>query len=475
MARFDGFVLFAEMRTGSNALEEAINLYAGLSCHGEVFNPAFIGHQGQDRLLGITTSEREADPLALLDAVLGSGGLAGFRFFHDHDPRILERILPNPRIAKIILSRNPLDAFVSRKIAEATGQWKLTDAKDRKRARIDFDPVEYQAVAAQHAAFQARLRRGLQETGQAAFHIDHSEISDVAVLNGLARYLGSDATLDRVRLKLKRQNPEPLAEKVTNPEALEAVAGTDEAIATVAEPARGANVRTWVAGAEAPLLFMPLKGGPTARVEAWLAAVDGVAPDQLTRNFMQKTLKQWKNHNKDGRSFTVVCHPVERAHRVFCTHILGTGPGAFLEIREALRTRYEVPLPASEPGVGWSASDHRAAFLGFLRFAKASNAGQTSLRSDPAWASQAVLLAGTAHVLVPDAVLRDGALDTALPALSAELGLAAAPVGASDDPSPIPLAAIYNDEVEEAVRSLHNRDFMAFGFRRWQPPPSPGS
>ena len=37
MARFDLFVLLAGMRTGSNALEEALNLYPGLACYGEAF------------------------------------------------------------------------------------------------------------------------------------------------------------------------------------------------------------------------------------------------------------------------------------------------------------------------------------------------------------------------------------------------------------------------------------------------------
>ncbi len=54
MSRFDYFVVFAEMRTGSNFLESNINAFDGLVCHGEAFNPMFVGYPGLTDLLGVT-------------------------------------------------------------------------------------------------------------------------------------------------------------------------------------------------------------------------------------------------------------------------------------------------------------------------------------------------------------------------------------------------------------------------------------
>ena len=45
-----------------------------------------------------------------------SDGIGGFRFFHDHDPAVLDAVLLDPKIAKIHLTRNPLDAYVSLKV-----------------------------------------------------------------------------------------------------------------------------------------------------------------------------------------------------------------------------------------------------------------------------------------------------------------------------------------------------------------------
>jgi hypothetical protein len=464
MPRFDLFVVLAGMRTGSNALEEAINLYPGLRCHGEAFNPGFIGHQGETELFGLDLAAREADPMALLRAMQArTDGLAGFRFFHDHDPRVLAAVLPDPRVAKIVLTRAPLESYVSLKIARRTGQWKLTDAKDRKTAKARFDAAEFEAFRAEQEGFRARIRRALQETGQAPFQIDHSEIGEGAVLDGLARFLGVTRRRERPGGRLKRQNPEPLERKVENPEDMAAALGRSPEPNAPAEPARGPGPRRWVAASRAPLLYLPFPGGPAARVEAWLSAFGGGLEGEFTR----KTLRQWKNRNKDARAFAVVTHPVLRAHRVFCRRILPAGPGPLAAARSAMRRHYGVPLPEGDPGPDWDARAHRAAFLGMLRVAAATNAGQTGLRADPVWASQHALLAGAADLAMPDMVLRESALEEGLAEIARQVGRAAPALPPAGPDGPVGLADIYDDAVEQAVRELHNRDYMAFGFRRW--------
>ena len=125
---FEYFVLFAEMRTGSNFLEVNLNEIDGLFCHGEAFNPAFICYPNRADIMGITEDMRDDDLFRLLTKIKEfSQGMGGFRFFYDHDQRIIDQVLNDPKCAKIVLTRNPVDSYVSWKIAQATGQWKLTD------------------------------------------------------------------------------------------------------------------------------------------------------------------------------------------------------------------------------------------------------------------------------------------------------------------------------------------------------------
>ena len=122
MSKFDYFIVFAEMRTGSNFLEANLNAFDGIECHGEAFNPHFIGYPNKDNILGVSQAQRDANANHLIDTIKAhSDGLGGFRYFHDHDPRVLDIALSDPRCAKIVLTRNPVDSYVSWKIAHQIG------------------------------------------------------------------------------------------------------------------------------------------------------------------------------------------------------------------------------------------------------------------------------------------------------------------------------------------------------------------
>lgn len=100
MAEFDYFVVFAEMRTGSNFLETNLNAFDGVSCHGEAFNPFFIGYPNRDNILGVTQQARDAKPELLLREIRNTPDLSGFRYFHDHDPRVFDDIVPGFQMRK---------------------------------------------------------------------------------------------------------------------------------------------------------------------------------------------------------------------------------------------------------------------------------------------------------------------------------------------------------------------------------------
>ncbi len=456
--------MFAEMRTGSNFLEANLNSMAGVTCHGEVFNPHFIGKKDQTSLLGFSLADREADPLALIRALRAqTDGLAGFRYFHDHDPRVLQPVLEDPRCAKIILTRNPLESYVSLKIAQETNQWKLTSAKNLKTAQVRFDAAEFEAHVSALQAFQMVLMHGLQVTGQTAFYIDYDDINDLDVLNGLAAFLGVKglASLDD---SLKKQNPEEIAQKLVNPDemarALSRLDRFNLARTPNFEPRRPPMVPQFLAARQTGLLYMPVKGGPVAQVSGWLAGFGGVEGD-----FSQKTLRQWKRAHPGHRSFTVLRHPVARAHDAFCASILS---GHLAAIRDQVVKAHKLDLP--EPGKDYpDAAAHRAGFIGFLHWVKLNLSGQTGARVDAHWASQTAILQGFAAFQGPDVVLREDRLSEGLAFLAAEVGQTAPALPTEAHQTFSRLGAIYDAQVEAATREAYARDYVAFGFADWRP------
>ncbi|MFY0659528.1 MAG: sulfotransferase family 2 domain-containing protein [Shimia sp.] len=470
---FDYFVVFAEMRTGSNFLEANINEFEGLSCLGEVFNPHFIGYPNKDDSLGVTLEQRTDDPQVMIDAVKSNEVLSGFRYFHDHEPRVLNTMLEDPRCAKIVLTRNPLDSYVSWKIAQETGQWKLTDVRRRRDSTVKFDGLEFRRHVEDLQDFQVSLMRALQLSGQTAFYVAYEDLQDIQVMNGLARFLGHEEELEGLNQKLKRQNPSPLSEKVSNfGEVTLALADLDRFNLNRTpnfEPRRGAAVPSYVACAAAPLLYLPIRSGPQDVVTQWMAKLDRIETDGLIRNFSQKSLRQWKKAHKGHRSFTVIRHPVVRAHAAFCECILAAESGVYKQIRKTLRRVYKMPLPKDPPGAGYTAEEHRAGFVAFLGFVRANLAGQTSLRQDAHWVSQATAMQGFGDLALPDMIVREDEMMSYLPALAMQVGRVDAPDPEGVDPGhPVALADIYDAEIEKLCEDIYKRDYIAFGFESWK-------
>jgi LPS sulfotransferase NodH len=474
MAQFDYFVVFAEMRTGSNFLETNLNAFDGLACHGEAFNPHFIGYPKTADILGVTQTARDDDPKTLLRAIKKCPELGGFRYFHDHDPRVFDHIIDDPKCAKIVLTRNPVDSYVSWKIAQSTGQWKLTDAKARKGAKAQFDADEFAAHLSALQAFQVTLLNRLQVSGQTAFHVAYEDLQSVDVMNGLAAWLGIEARLDGLDTSLKVQNPSALSDKVSNfGQMQQALAGVDHFNLTRTpnfEPRRGAAVPTYIACTHAPLVYLPIRGGGDDPVQGWLKAIDRRHSARPETKLSQNDLRDWMRAHPRHRSFTVLRHPLERAHAVFCHRILNIGQGGYGGIRTTLTKRYNVPLPADPDDASYGKVEHRAAFAKFLEFLKPNLAGQTAIRVDRDWASQTKTIEGFAEFILPDRLIRSDTLSQELADLAAAVGLENTPdVPAPDPHGRFALSDIYDAEIERLAQAAYARDYLMFGFGAWVP------
>jgi LPS sulfotransferase NodH len=468
--RFDYFAIVAGMRTGSNLLEELLAAHPQISCHGELFNPHFVGAPGQEDALGISRRARDEDPTRLLSAVsVAAARISGFRIFDGHDERAIETVLANPRCAKIVLTRNPADSYISLKIARQTGQWWLGDLGSARRAKVRFDAEEFAVFLDGISAFRHRVRRALQRTGQGAFQIDYDDLGEAEVISGLYAYLGVDPLPRPQRTRSKAQNPDPLVSKVTNPQAMRVALSRLDPFQTDRIPdfevPRGAGAATYRVAARAPVMFQPVGLVAREEVDGWLAAISGgEAPSQGLR---QQPLRAWMRRNPGHRRIAVVAHPAVRLHDAFARVILPTGLPDYEELRDILVRRHRVPLPDDPSDSGYDAEAHKAAFVAFLGFVRGNLGGQTGLRPDPAWASQTTLLQAISRFAPPDIVIRREALAQALDRLSDDLALPrAAPGVASGGAAPVPLSAILDDDMREAVAAAYRRDFLTLGYSR---------
>ncbi|MGV6803213.1 MAG: nodulation protein NodH [Ruegeria sp.] len=472
---FDYFIVLAGMRTGSNLLEAGLNALDGVTCHGEAFNPHFIGYPKNTEVLGFDMEARDANPDGLITAMRDApDGLHGFRFFHSHDPRALALALDDPRCAKIILNRNPLDSYISLKIARETQQWKLTNVKQRRSATVSFNSEEFREYLEQQQGFQLTLLRQLQKTGQSAFHIGYDDLQHLETLNGLAAWLGVHARLDKVTSDLKPQNPAPALSKVNNPEDMEtALSGFDGFNLHRTpnfEPRRGPAVSHYVVAPHTPLMFLPVRGGPENTVRQWMAKLDATDTSELITERSHKQVRMWMKARPGHRKFTVLRHPLARAHSVFCDRILGTGPGTYAGIRNKLRNQFKLPIPGQIRDQNYSRDQHYEAFSAFLAFLQLNLRGQTPIRVDGSWSTQTQILEGIASFALPDLILREDEILTALPSLAKSFGHESPPTPEPPKPDvPFTLSQIYDADLEALAAETYQRDYLQYGFEDWIP------
>ncbi len=460
MSEVNSFVIFAEMRTGSNLLEATLNKIKRVTCFGEAFNPYMLGWPDTDQIRGVTQAERDADPARLLDAITArEDHLSGFRYFHDHDPRVLDAIMANRRCAKIVLTRNPVDSYVSTELARATNQWKLNQTETPIPAAITYDGPAFRQTLSGIQDFQARILRGLQISGQTAFWLNYDDLRDAEVMTGLLHWLGR-SDLERVEPASDQvpQNPREMSEKVTNIAEMQAdLAAMDpfqlSRIPTF-EPTRGPAVPSFIAAdAGGGLLYLPVRGGPQDAVTGWLKSTGA----KLERDFTQNSLRGWLREHPQHRSFTVLRHPLRRAWSAFA-HLLGAAPA---ELRQQLRETQRVALPEDAALFAMSPEDQARAFADFLAFLKRNLNGQTGLQVLPIWATQTEVLAGFSRFISPDMILREDSLprDLSWLAESAALPAPAAP------PAPEPMPDFLSEKsLQQAARAAYLRDYVQFGF-----------
>jgi hypothetical protein len=334
----------------------------------------------------------------------------------------------------------------------------------QRSAKVRFEAQEFADYLQNLQRVQTRTLHRLQVTGQGAFFIHYDDLTDLAVINGLLAWLGVEGRLRELPRDLKKQNPGTIAEKLENPQdlapGLARIDRFDFSRTPNFEPRRRPTPGLCLAPPRAPVLFMPVRGAPEWELHAWLAALDGVAPEALLRDFDHDRLRDWRQAHPLRRSFTVLRHPLRRAHQAFVRKVLG---GEFRQVREHLSRLYGITLEGDATGLDRTA--HRDAFLAWLRFCAASLSGQTGLQPWPLWATQAALIDSFTEFGHPDLILREDRLAPGLAHLCDELGLAcpSAPVPEST-PGPVALDDIIDDEIVAACRRAYGRDYEQFGF-----------
>lgn len=225
------FILLGSQRTGSNLLVNYLNQYDDIFCNGEFFNPAFTGiNKSTIDYIGLTredVKQREKDRFYYLEKVFNHPGkeICGFVFFPGHGDDIFRNIMKNSNISKIFLHRNPIQSYVSLKIAQETRVWLVANIKNSKKInrkikntqrKIVFKPYIFKKYMKNLTSFRKNFDELFDFYGGRKYEISYSQLKNHETINQLALFLGSKDTPKILFEKLVKQNPNRLEDKVEN-------------------------------------------------------------------------------------------------------------------------------------------------------------------------------------------------------------------------------------------------------------------
>lgn len=233
------FVVLTAPRTGSNFLCSMLNSHPQILCHHELFNASGIfcslDLRSRSAYYFGTLAERDRDPLGFLARVWGKSfgrPVVGFKFNRGQNRAVLETVLADPDIGKIVMRRrNRIKTYVSEMVAQLTGEWESYPGirLSTSPPRIPVPPAGLFRFVEHNQTYFDDIDRWLAESGQSALTVEYEDlIAGDGVGRRVFEHLGVEAGAAGLKAATRKQNPDDLAALIANfDELAEALAGTE--------------------------------------------------------------------------------------------------------------------------------------------------------------------------------------------------------------------------------------------------------
>ena len=202
------FVIVGNARTGSNYLLDGLKTSPAIRMYHEIFasHNREIGKDFDRILSTIYQSESR------------STQVVGFKVFYNHlTPEEWNKLVAHEDLKVIHLTRqNRLRTIISLEIAFKTGQWtKARKSGDPKEKRVTLDPLKLLKQLEEIEEGEAATRARFCDRQMLEFVYEELVQSPHQAFEAISTYLGVDG-IDPGKIRLKRQNPERLAQLIVN-------------------------------------------------------------------------------------------------------------------------------------------------------------------------------------------------------------------------------------------------------------------
>jgi hypothetical protein len=222
------FAIVGLKRSGSSYLVNLLGSHPEIHCCSEIFNPQGVnlrwpkakgGRLAGERIQSELHALRERDPqgfLARVFAIDFGKPVVGFKIFRNHNRPMLERILEDRDIAKIVHSRdNGLARYASSLARRQAGD----GGRHAAKPSVEFDAAKFAPFQREHVTFFDETERRLAAGGQRFHRSRYEELNDPARLTAMLDFLRVAPELPPLREPPANRGSSDVLSRFSNPEA----------------------------------------------------------------------------------------------------------------------------------------------------------------------------------------------------------------------------------------------------------------
>jgi hypothetical protein len=218
------FVIVCSQRTGSTLLTQLLDNQNDVLCNGAIFEPGRLPIRWAKgaAIVAELLDLRGKDPQAYLARVFAENQdreSVGFKICPGHNDMMLDKVLLNRGIGKLVLLRqNVLAVYSSAQIARQSGARRSAVAgASESKPPVEFDPNKFLRFWQRYAAYYRAVFERLNADRQNFHLVYYTELNDSRYFDRILTFIGAKPSQGAMDVQNRKQNSSDILSRFSNP------------------------------------------------------------------------------------------------------------------------------------------------------------------------------------------------------------------------------------------------------------------
>ena len=219
------YAIVCQARTGSNYLVSLLGQHPEITAHNELFHEQTIWRLPTPIVDDAILRQRDADPLAYLQAVMAecSTPVFGFKHLLFYDESVIDFVMRGDFKVIILERENVLAQFSSMAIAHQTGQWTLNpDDRPVEPHKLPWDEADFEVYRRDYVEAYAELYSMTSQRRAPWMRLRYVDLFTPRTIRRVFAFLAVSQQVPINLNTIRRQNSSHIVERFIQPALVQA-------------------------------------------------------------------------------------------------------------------------------------------------------------------------------------------------------------------------------------------------------------